>query len=110
LKTITHLEFEKILSENPGLILLDVRTPAEFDDGYIEGSVNIPLDQLTPAYFQENNKRFSEDSLYIICHRGPRAQYAAKLFEKEGICNTVVVDGGVSAWIDEGFEVKKLKG
>ena len=110
MKTITHLEFEKILSENPGLILLDVRTPAEFDDGYIEGSVNIPLDQLTPAYFQENNKRFSEGSFYIICHRGPRAQHAAKLFEKEGICNTVVVDGGVSAWIDEGFEVKKLKG
>ena len=107
--TITTLELEKLLSANPRLTLLDVRTPAEFDGGHIEGSINIPLDQLNSAYFLKNNKHLRERTFYLLCQRGPRAQHAAKLFDQEGLSGAVVVDGGISAWIDAGFKVKKGK-
>lgn len=104
--TITTLELEKLLSTNPGLTLLDVRTPNEFDGAHIEGSINIPLDQLTAAYFLKNKQRFNEHSCYLICQKGPRSQQAARLFEKEGLSGAIVVEGGLSAWVMAGFKVK----
>jgi rhodanese-related sulfurtransferase len=107
--TITSLELEKILSANSGLSLLDVRTPAEFDEGHIEGSINVPLDQLTPAYFLKNKQRFCERNFYLICQKGPRSQQAARLFDKEGLNGAIVVGGGLSAWIEAGFKIKTGK-
>ena len=103
--TITAIELEKLLSVNPGLTLLDVRSPAEFEGGHIEGSINIPLDQLNPADFLKDNQQLREDNFYLLCHIGQRAQYAAQLFDQEGFKSAVVVDGGISAWIKEGFKI-----
>ena len=44
--SITPLELEKRLSQDPGLTLLDVRTPVEFEGEHIEGSLNVPLDKI----------------------------------------------------------------
>jgi len=107
--TISALELNKIISSNEGITLLDVRTPPEFNGAHIEGAINIPLDQLNPANFLKNNYHPLDRKVYILCQNGPRAQNAAKLFDKEGLSGAVVVEGGVSAWIKEGFKVRKGK-
>jgi len=104
--TITPLDLNKLLSTNNSLTLLDVRTPAEFNGAHIAGSVNIPLDQLNPFQFLKNNYLASEQKVYILCQSGTRAQNAAKLFDKDGLGGAVVLEGGISAWIKEGFKVK----
>ena len=104
---ITPIELEKLLSKNLTLTLLDVRTPVEFEGAHIEGSINIPLDQLNTSYFSKNSQQFRERTVYLLCQKGPRAYRAAGLFEKEGLKGAVVVEGGVSAWIEAGFEVIK---
>ena len=109
MSTITVLELEKILLAKSPLILLDVRTPAEFDGAHVEGSINIPLDQLSPSYFLKNKELFRDGNFYLFCQKGQRAQRAAAIFEKEGLNGAVVVEGGVSAWIEAGFKVKKGK-
>lgn len=105
--TITSLELEKRLSTNPKLILLDVRTPAEFDQAHIEGSINIPLDQLDPAVFLKNNYPSKEQIVYVLCQKGSRSQQAAKLFDKEGSSGAVTLEGGISSWLESGFKVIK---
>ena len=107
--TITVSELEKTLSKNPKLVLLDVRTPVEFDQAHIEGSINIPLNHLNPANFLKNNYFSKEQNVYILCQSGQRSQQAAKLFDKDGLVGSVVLDGGVSAWIKAGFKVKTGK-
>jgi rhodanese-related sulfurtransferase len=104
--TITSSELEKSLSADPGLTLLDVRTPVEFEQTHIEGSINIPLDQLDPSNFIRNNSYPKEHRVYLICQSGQRSQHAAKLFDKEGLSGAVVLQGGVADWIKTGFKVK----
>lgn len=39
---ISMQEFEDLRNNNPNLILIDVRSPQEYDEGHLEGSILIP--------------------------------------------------------------------
>jgi len=75
-------------------IIVDIRTHHEWAGGHIEGSVNIPLNQLT--------KRIEEvpisGSVIVHCQGGYRSMIAASLLEKEGRTNIMDLVGGYSAW------------
>jgi len=107
--SVSVLEFKKVLSSDPSITLLDVRTPVEFNAAHIDGSINIPLDQLDPLNLLKNNYLPKQRNVYLLCQRGSRATQAAILFEKQGLNNTLVVEGGVSAWIDAGYKVNQGK-
>lgn len=84
------------------VILLDVRTPAEFETLHAETAINIPLDTLT-AEAVESARQSSGEPVYVICQSGSRAKSAcAKL---SGCTNLVVVEGGTQAWRDQNLPV-----
>lgn len=73
--------------------LLDVRTPAEFADHHIPGSINIPIDEL--------EKRIGELPLdrhiIVICQHGVRSTLVEKyLKEKEYLVDQL--ENGLVAW------------
>ena len=77
-----------------GARLIDVRTPAEFSAGHIEGARNVPLQEL-PARMGELGPR--EDPLVLYCRSGRRSNLARTKLEAEGF--TAVYDlGPMSAW------------
>jgi sulfur dioxygenase len=87
----------------PGIHLVDVRTPAEFDSMRIAGAVNIPLDRLDPAALLA---RIGRDALvYCICQTGTRSQLAAASLRSGGFARVVHVDGGTNAWAMAGLPV-----
>ena len=49
MNTIRPAGLEKLLSEQPGLQLLDVRTPVEYAEVHVRRAFNVPLDDLDPA-------------------------------------------------------------
>jgi len=56
MKTITPAELHKLLLTQPGLPVLDVRTPAEFAEVHATQARNEPLDKLRPkALFGKGN-------------------------------------------------------
>ncbi|HAN20159.1 MAG: pyridine nucleotide-disulfide oxidoreductase [Clostridiales bacterium GWF2_36_10] len=75
-----------------GGYLLDVRTPIEFSAGHIEGSVNIPVDEL--------RKRLAElptdknISLCVNCQVGLRAHIALMILIGKGYTNLSNLSGG----------------
>ena len=74
-------------------LLIDVRTPFEYESGYIPTAVNIPLQDL-PAGLPEVPK----DSLIILyCRSGNRSASAADILKDAGFGN-VVDFGGVYRW------------
>ena len=76
--------------------LIDLRSPNEFSDGHITGSINIPYadikDRLHEIKLQEGK------SLVLICDSGSQSANAGEVLNKSGYQNTVILSGGIGAW------------
>ncbi len=89
----------------PGIHLLDVRTPEEFNALRISGSVNVPLDTLEPAALLASMD--ANDPVYVVCQTGTRSQFAAAELRAAGFRRVVHVDGGTNAWTVAGLPVAR---
>jgi rhodanese-related sulfurtransferase len=65
---------------NTTALILDVRDPAEFEQGAIEGAINIPLGQLRERVEELPRNR----EIWINCGVGQRAYYACRLLTQRG--------------------------
>ena len=83
----------KNIIEN-GALIIDVRTKEEFDDGHIEGSLNIPLDEIENA----TNWLQKDVPTVVVCASGTRSGYAVKTLKANGF--EKVYNGG--AWSNLG--------
>lgn len=79
-----------------GALLLDVRTPAEYEDSHIEGAVLHPLSDLDPGRVKELAS--SHAHCFLICRSGGRARQAYEALSKAGLNNLKVLEGGMTAW------------
>lgn len=73
-----------------GAIIVDVRSPMEFNSGHIRGSINIPLDVLRSKTAELKNKN---KAIITCCRSGARSGSARALLAEAGI---EVYNGG--AW------------
>lgn len=65
--------------------LVDVRSPAEFAEGHVKGSVNIPLDTITLSLPKFENKK----NIIVFCRSGNRSAMAKTILEQNGITNII---------------------
>lgn len=86
------------------VVLIDVRTPAEFADGHAPGAVNIPLDALQ-ARMSELEPHKKAD-LYLICRSGARSGRAQSMLASAGFENPINIAGGTLAWKSAGYPVE----
>ena len=86
-----------------GAVLLDVRTPAEFESAHAPHARNIPLGRLDPNSLPPI---FQRDGIpvAVICQSGSRGQAACEKLMAAG-WNAVNVEGGMSAWEAAGLPV-----
>jgi rhodanese-related sulfurtransferase len=103
MKSITPTELQMILTAQPSVPVIDVRTPVEFAEVHVPQARNIPLDELKPSSLQLSK----EQPVYLLCRSGQRATKAAEKFVKEGFVQPVVVEGGTLAWIDANLPVTR---
>ena len=96
-------EIDELLERDP--LLLDVRTPAEFDEEHVEGAVNLPLEELQssdgnlPALPQEEKDKL----ILTVCNVGKISLTAMLLLKSLGYRNVKNLDGGMTAWMSEGY-------
>lgn len=84
-----------------GAIILDVRTPAEYQSGHIDGSLNISLGTLHERY-----PELDTGTVYITtCSHGLRSVKAESLLKERGFRN--VYNGG--AWSDLEKIIRQVK-
>jgi rhodanese-related sulfurtransferase len=86
-----------------GGVLIDVRTPAEFETAHAVGARSVPLDRLDPAAVVRDLPTGA--AVHLICQSGARAAMARELFQAAGIECAAVVPGGTAAWIACGLPV-----
>ena len=85
-----------LIPDNPDIIILDVRTTQEFNTGYINGAISIPVSQLT----QRLGELDTGKTILVYCASGGRSSTAANTlitngFDVEKVYN---LQGGITAW------------
>ena len=78
----------------PNALLVDVRTPEEYAEGHIPGSMNIPLAAL-PARMDELGEL--DRPLFVHCLSGGRSAQAVMFLKREGFTNVKNI-GGINAY------------
>ena len=104
---ITHADAKEAakLVKAKKVLVIDVRTPAEYSEGHIDGAKNIDFrDNKFEAGLAALDKK---QPVLVHCAAGGRSTSSLKVFEKLGFTNVTHLDGGLNAWKAEGLPVKK---
>ena len=107
-RTIEVTALRAELATNPDTLLVDVRSPAEFQAACIDGAVNLPLDQV-----DAHLRRIVHDAggrMVVVCQSGARAARAARALAGAGLDDVTVLDGGINGWIAAGAPVRRTEG
>lgn len=83
------------------VVILDVRTQAEYDSGHIRNAKLIPSTEL-PGRLNELNKN---DSILVYCKSGGRSGPASQTLTDNGFLHVYNMVGGITAWIAAGYPV-----
>ena len=91
--TVTAGELQALRASAAGPLLLDVRSPLEFESERIEGAVNVPLDTLDTRVDEIPESA----DVVVVCRTGVRATIAVESLARVGR-RARVLDGGLNAW------------
>ncbi|MCW4032554.1 MAG: rhodanese-like domain-containing protein [Candidatus Bathyarchaeota archaeon] len=92
---------------NQSFIIIDVRTPEEFEDGHIENAINIDIRSET--FQDEINELDMNNSYLVYCAVGVRSGLATDIMEELGFQGVYDMKGGFIEWMAEGLPVVKSK-
>ncbi len=85
------------------ILLIDVRSPQEYEGGHIPFALNIPLSELKKEKVEQlSNGR----KIITVCKSGTRSKIACQQLEASGIDNILTVTGGTEAWKNSGHAIE----
>ena len=88
-------ELNNLIKSNKEIILLDVRSPQEYKEGYLNGATNIPLYELEECCeckLKEKNR-----TIIVYCQSGIRSKKAITILKKNGFKNLYHLKGGLDS-------------
>ncbi|UCH30955.1 MAG: right-handed parallel beta-helix repeat-containing protein [Candidatus Bathyarchaeota archaeon] len=94
-------EAKAAIDSNPTLVVLDVRTQSEYDDGHIRNAKLIPHTELSLRLNELNQT----DEILVYCRAGSRSAIASQILVDAGFQNIYNMLGGILDWIDAGYPV-----
>lgn len=103
--TITQVSPHDTPTDPAATLLLDVRTPAEFEEAHIAGSVLHPLGDLDAA--EVNRLAQGKKNCVVICRSGNRARQAAEKLTPQDLPQLSILEGGIQAWEKAGLPLNR---
>ena len=109
-KEITPQQAHDILTKDPSVVYIDVRTEREFASGHPQGAVNIPVAFPDPARGMMMNENFvrvveanfpREKNIIVGCQAGPRSNAAAGMLQQAGYQDVSNMLGGFGGMRDQ---------
>ncbi|MCD4686551.1 MAG: rhodanese-like domain-containing protein [Anaerolineae bacterium] len=97
----------KLIEDAPDL-LIDVRTPGEWADGYIPGATHMTLQELVS--FADVLPADLDADIVVYCKAGHRGNMAATILRVMGYTNVLNLGGGFTAWAGAEYEVVMPEG
>ena len=78
-------------------VVLDVRTPEEYDEGFIPNAININIYD-SQFFIDEVNKLNKKDFIHVYCRSGSRSFQACEIIKQFGFENVYNLEGGIIEW------------
>lgn len=94
---------KELIETNTWLLILDVRTKLEFENGHIEGAINIPLSELEKRLGELNKT----DEILVYCWAGQRSSQAVEILADNGFIGVYNMLNGIEAWIQGGHPTRE---
>ena len=106
--TLSQVDISTLLkrlnTQQDNLLLIDVRESFEWELGYIEGSLLIPLGEI----WQRAAEIDPDREAILICEEGIRSSTAASLLLRRGFPRAANVPGGIGDWFKAGHPTVRL--
>lgn len=106
---ISIADASELIADNKSVIVLDVRTPAEFETGHIQNAVNIDINS---DDFAQRVALLDRDTTYVIhCAanvENGRTDKSITVMNELGFTDLLDLEGGIIAWQQEGLEIVKM--
>lgn len=99
-------QFQTLLQENKNIKLIDVRRPEEYKEGHIQGSVLLPVQELSQEKLDAASVK-KDDAILLYCRSGGRSGHALHMMQQFGYKNVKHLDGGILAWKEKNLPVEK---
>lgn len=88
-------EFKHVFQNTPDSVILDVRTPSEFNSGNIPGAINIDI--MSYEFHDKIAELDKSKTYFIYCRSGNRSGQACNIMSDMGY-KTYNLVGGIGAW------------
>lgn len=95
------------VSREPNVLLLDVRSEQEFQEGHIPGAQNIPHDLLPQQLSRLAS--YKDKKVVLYCRSGRRSAMAAEVLEKGGFSKLYHLEGDMNGWSAAGLPVESTR-
>lgn len=99
LETLSVQEVKELYDRN-AIVLIDVRTSAEFDFEHIGGALLAPMSGFDPARLPNNSE---ERPLILYCGSAMRSRKMAEKYLEAGFSKIAHMAGGFNAWKQAGY-------
>lgn len=94
---ISYQRLKKLLKEN-NVFLIDVRGSREFEEGHLDGAINIPVNDIENKI--QNFVTNKQSTIILYCSMGIRSAEAKKILRSKGYENVYNLKDGLNKiWV-----------
>ncbi|MFK7782322.1 rhodanese-like domain-containing protein [Psychroserpens sp.] len=106
IKVISPEEMQTLL-ELDDVQIVDVRTPEEYRNGFIDNSQNI--DFKSPTFDEDITRLDKTKPVVLYCKSGGRSAKCSKKLKDAGFVKIYDLNGGITQWKFKGLELKTFE-
>ena len=102
---ISQISAAEFKEKSVNQTIIDIRTPQEYGQGYIEGAINI--NYFDRSFLDQVSKYDKSKPIFIYCRSGNRTSSASKKLLKLGFTEVYDLQGGIISWARDKNEIVK---
>ena len=102
-KIVSIKEMQELI-KNKEVQLIDVRTPKEYNEGFIEKAQNI--NYFSPTFNSDIETLDKQKPIIVYCKKGGRSAKSAKKLQEAGFVEIYDLEGGITKWKSQGRPIK----
>ena len=102
---VTPAKAIRLMNNNDDVLIIDLRTAADYKTGHIKGAKSSPLTDFAKDVV--NYSSYKDKPVLIYCNSGNTATRAIKLLKNTGFNKINNLEGGIAAWKEANMPLVK---